>query len=178
MQRQTTRECARCPRLECGDGLAALITPFSQIFQDAAIAPSRFWNFCPQAEQMLSESETHDSGGAPMSDPLTGAWSLLECFGHPPSETTSWRAPTPCAARTREEPRTAPPGIFALALVGGEGMLGVVALGDDFGGLRLALDGAGDGLLRGGVVVVLDLGVVRSVPVNEHADADEQIVGF
>jgi len=57
-------------------------------------------------------------------------------------------------------------------------MLGVVALGDDFGGLRLTLDGAGDGFLRGGVVVILDLGVVAGVPVNEHADANEQIVGF
>ena len=70
------------------------------------------------------------------------------------------------------------PRIFGLALVGGEGVLGVVALGDDLGGLRLALDGARESFLRGGVVVVLDLGVVRSVPVNEHADADEQIIGF
>src|ERR1019366_3870663 len=28
------------------------------------------------------------------------------------------------------------------------------------------------------IVVVLDLGVVAGVPVNEHADRDEQIVGF
>jgi len=55
-------------------------------------------------------------------------------------------------------------------------MLGVVALGDDFGGFRLALDGAGERFLRGGVVVILNLRVVAGVPVNEHADRDEQIV--
>ena len=79
-------------------------TPFSQILQDAALALSHFWNFRTQAEQMSSESGLHDSGNKPMSDPLTGAWRRLECFGHPPNETTSWKAPTPCAARMREEP--------------------------------------------------------------------------
>jgi hypothetical protein len=54
-------------------------TPFSQIFRDDAIAPSRFWNFRTQAEQMPSESGERDSAGESMFDPLTGAGPQLEC---------------------------------------------------------------------------------------------------
>jgi hypothetical protein len=54
-------------------------TPFFQIFQDAAIALSRFWNFRAQAEQMPSESEFRDSDRESVFDPLTGAQPQLEC---------------------------------------------------------------------------------------------------
>ena len=52
------------------------------------------------------------------------------------------------------EPQAAPRLVYRLASisVGGEGMLGGVALGHDLGRLRLALDGAGNGFLRRGVV--------------------------
>src|SRR5262245_11343906 len=53
-----------------------------------------------------------------------------------------------------------------------------VLLRGDFGGLRLALDGAGDGFLGGAIVEVLDLLVVLGFPVNEHADGDIEIVGL
>src|SRR5262245_17287632 len=53
-----------------------------------------------------------------------------------------------------------------------------VLLRGDFGGLRLALDGAGDGFLGGAVVEVLDLLVVLGFPVNEHAYGDIKIVGL
>src|SRR5579863_7246169 len=59
-----------------------------------------------------------------------------------------------------------------------EGVLDLVALGDDFGRLRLAVDGAGDRFLGGAIVEVVDLLVVVRFPVDEHADADEEIVGF
>ena len=62
--------------------------------------------------------------------------------------------------------------------LGRERMLDLVALGDHLGDLRLALDGARDRFLGGPVVVVLDLLVVGGFPVDEHADADEQIVGL
>src|SRR5208283_4858952 len=78
------------------------------------------------------------------------------------------------------EPQAAPRLVYRLASisVGGEGMLGGVALGHDLGRLRLALDGAGNGFLRGGVVIVLNLLVVLRIPMDEHADADEHVVGF
>ena len=56
-------------------------------------------------------------------------------------------------------------------------MLGVL-LGQDLVHRRRAGDGALDGLLGGLVVVLLDLGIVLGLPVNEHADANVQIVGF
>ena len=57
-------------------------------------------------------------------------------------------------------------------------MLGRALLLDHVGHLRLACHGALDGELGGFVVVVLDLSVVFSQPVNEDADADEQVIGF
>lgn len=59
-----------------------------------------------------------------------------------------------------------------------ERMLGLVALGNDFGRLRLAGDGAGDRLFRGLIVEVVDLLVVFGFPMDEDADADEEIIGF
>ena len=53
-----------------------------------------------------------------------------------------------------------------------------VLLRGDFGRLRLALDGAGEGFLGGAIVEVLDLLVVLGFPVNEHADGDKEIVGL
>jgi len=53
-----------------------------------------------------------------------------------------------------------------------------IALGDDMGGCRLAVDRPRDGLFRGLIVEVLNLLVVLGVPMDEHADANEQIVGF
>src|SRR5262249_5325749 len=60
----------------------------------------------------------------------------------------------------------------------GKRVLDLIALGDDFGSLRTAVDGAFDRLLGGLVIVFLDLLVVGRIPVDEHADAAEQIVGF
>src|SRR5215831_6421107 len=51
-------------------------------------------------------------------------------------------------------------------------------LGDDLRGSGLAAYRALDRLLHSRVVVVLDLLVVRGQPVNEHANADEQVVGL
>ena len=50
-----------------------------------------------------------------------------------------------------------------------------VALRDDIGGGRLAVDGARDRLFRGLIVVVLDLLIVLGVPMDEHADANEEL---
>ena len=57
-------------------------------------------------------------------------------------------------------------------------MLRDIALGDDMGGCRLAVYGARDCLFRGLIVEVLNLLVVLGVPMDEHADANEQIVRF
>ena len=61
---------------------------------------------------------------------------------------------------------------------GGEGMGGGGALGDDLGGRGLPADGARDQLLDRAIVEVLDLLVVAGFPMDEHADANEQIVGL
>ena len=66
----------------------------------------------------------------------------------------------------------------ACSSVGAERMLHVVALLDDLGGLRLALDGARDGFLGRLIVVLLDLLVVVGFPMDEHADRDEQVIGL
>ena len=57
-------------------------------------------------------------------------------------------------------------------------MLDFVAFRYDFSGLRLALDGAGDRLLGGAIVEILDFLVVCRFPMNEHADANKEIVGL
>src|SRR4030095_12886211 len=62
--------------------------------------------------------------------------------------------------------------------LGGERMFDLVALGDDLGGLRFTTDRARDRLLGGAIVVILDFLVVLGLPVNEYADADEQVVCF
>src|SRR5262245_62976207 len=62
--------------------------------------------------------------------------------------------------------------------LGRERMLDLVALGDDLGGLRLAVDGACDRFLGGAIIVFLDFLVVGGFPMDEHADADEEIVGL
>ena len=78
------------------------------------------------------------------------------------------------------EPQAAPRLVYRLASisVGAERMLGGVALGDDLLRVRLAGDGALDRFLGRVVVVLLDLLVVLGFPMDEHADADEQVVGF
>ena len=53
-----------------------------------------------------------------------------------------------------------------------------ITLGDDIGGCRLAADRARDRLFRGLIVEVLNLLIVLGVPMDEHTDANEQIVGF
>src|SRR5262249_11276052 len=68
--------------------------------------------------------------------------------------------------------------LAVVSALGGEWMLDVVPLGDDLGGLRRARDRALDRFLHGLVVVFLDLLVVGRFPVDEHADADEEVVGF
>jgi hypothetical protein len=61
MQRQTAHKHGRAASSsECKGDLAATIHALFEIFQDAAIALSRFWNFRTQAEQMPSESEFRD----------------------------------------------------------------------------------------------------------------------
>src|SRR5262245_36550661 len=97
----------------------------------------------------------------------------------------------PCnepAATNRREAAGFPPACYPIAVAGRlpprqttisvwrEGVLRLVALGDDFGRLRLAGDRARDRFLRGLIVEVLDLLVVRGIPMDEHADADEQVV--
>ena len=62
--------------------------------------------------------------------------------------------------------------------VGGERMLRGDARGEHALRGRIALHRAGDGFLRGLIVEVLDLLVVVGVPMDEDADADEEIVGL
>src|SRR5580658_11367606 len=62
--------------------------------------------------------------------------------------------------------------------VRGEGMRDLVALLEHLARARLACDSALQRELRRLVVIVLDLGVVARFPVDEHADADEDVVGF
>lgn len=57
-------------------------------------------------------------------------------------------------------------------------MLNLVPLGSGFGGRGLAFDGALDSFLGGLVVVFLNLGVIIGFPMDEHADADEDVVCF
>src|SRR5690606_34160898 len=59
-----------------------------------------------------------------------------------------------------------------------ERMLNRVALSGHFCSSRLAGNGASNRLLHGAIVVVLNLRVVGSFPVDEHADADEDVVSF
>src|ERR1019366_9866929 len=63
-------------------------------------------------------------------------------------------------------------------LIRRERMFRDIALRGDIGGSWLAVDGARDRLLGGLIVEVLNLLVVLGVPMDEHADANEQIVGF
>ncbi len=64
------------------------------------------------------------------------------------------------------------------SLVGAERMLGGIALGDDFLRRRMTGDGALDRFLGRLVIVFLNLLVVGGFPMDEHADADEQVVGL
>ena len=57
-------------------------------------------------------------------------------------------------------------------------MLDLVALCDDLGSRRLAIHGTCDRFLHGAIIVVLNLLVVGRIPMNEHADADEEVVGL
>src|SRR3954452_18365531 len=63
-------------------------------------------------------------------------------------------------------------------VLGLERVMALVLLGHDCARARLAGDGALDRELGGLVVVVLDLAVVRRFPVDEDADADEQILAL
>src|SRR5689334_4584042 len=63
-------------------------------------------------------------------------------------------------------------------LLRGERMRGAALLRHHLGCRRGAGHGTGDRLLGGLVVVVLDLLVVFGQPVDEDADADEQVVGL
>jgi len=57
-------------------------------------------------------------------------------------------------------------------------VLGLVGLLQNLAGRRLVGDGALQGELRCLVVVLLDLLVVARFPVDEDADADEEVVRF
>src|SRR6266404_4660826 len=57
-----------------------------------------------------------------------------------------------------------------------ERVLDLVALRHHFGSAWLSLDGAGDRLLGGAIVEILDFFVVVCFPMDENADADEDIV--
>ena len=57
-------------------------------------------------------------------------------------------------------------------------MFDLVALRDDLGGTRLALYRARNRFLHGAIIVVLNFLVVGRIPVNEDADADEEVVGL
>src|SRR3954466_1722560 len=59
-----------------------------------------------------------------------------------------------------------------------ERVLDLVFLGKHFLRRWPVLDCPLDRFLRGAVIVFLDLGVVLGFPMDEHADADEQIVGL
>ena len=60
-------------------------------------------------------------------------------------------------------------------MLSGERVLDLIALGDDLRGLRLAVDGPSNGFLHCAIVIVLNLFVVRSFPVNEHAPTDKML---
>ena len=57
-------------------------------------------------------------------------------------------------------------------------MLDLVALGNNFSNRRLTADCAGDRFLRCTIIEVLNFPVVCGLPVDEDADADEEIVGL
>ena len=57
-------------------------------------------------------------------------------------------------------------------------MLGFVLLGNHFVNRWLVLHGASDRKLGGFLVVFVDFLVVFSVPVNEHAANDNQVLGL
>ncbi len=59
---------------------------------------------------------------------------------------------------------------------GGERMLDLVALRDHLRGLGLAGHRARERLLGGAIIVILDLLVIGRIPMDEHPDADEEIV--
>ena len=61
---------------------------------------------------------------------------------------------------------------------GAKGCLASLRLATTSAAFGSPANGARDGFLRGVVVVVLDLLVVVGLPVDEHADADEEIVGL
>ena len=52
--------------------------------------------------------------------------------------------------------------------LGGEGVLHLIALGDDLRDFRFAVDGPSNGFLHRAIAIVLNLFVVRGVPVNER----------
>ena len=57
-------------------------------------------------------------------------------------------------------------------------MLSRLGLGNHVRSLGLAGNGALDGLFGGFIVVVMDLAVVFGFPMDEDANADEQVIGF
>src|SRR5690242_10060901 len=94
-----------------------------------------------------------------------------------PSE-TQLLEPPPNRARTADVFTGLPPTWGFSLSAGSERVVRAVLLRGDLGGLRLAFDGASDGFLHGAIVEVLDLLVVLGFPMDEHADADEQIVSL
>jgi hypothetical protein len=56
-------------------------------------------------------------------------------------------------------------------------VLDLIALSDDLCGIRSAVDRPSDGFLHCARVIVLNLFVVRGVPVNEHP-TDENVISF
>ena len=61
-------------------------------------------------------------------------------------------------------------------LLGSKRMLHLIALRNYFGNLGLSGHRARDRFLRGAIIEVLDLLVVGRFPMDEHADAAEQII--
>src|SRR5262245_36813066 len=65
-----------------------------------------------------------------------------------------------------------------VSFLSAERVLGSVLLLDDVSRPWLAIDSAGQRFLGGAIIEVLDLLVVVGFPMDEHADADEEIVGL
>src|SRR5271168_1582393 len=119
-------------------------------------------------------------------------WGLARSVGHTRFEKGSWGTPWFDGGLLGEAQHVSPSpkerlwrgqrcgdlGRVPYLIGDGEGMGGGGAFGDDFGGRGLPADGARDRLLDRAIVEVLDLLVVAGFPMDEHADANEEIVGL
>src|SRR5258706_531747 len=104
-------------------------------------------------------------------------WSRRRCM-MAASARPSWNEQGPDASKGRAEARPFGIGVALDARSGGEGVRRAVLLGHRLGRGRPAADGARDRFLGRPVVEVLDFLVVLGVPMDEHADADEDVVGL